>query len=92
LGAACLTHIYGVVFLFCKPRNIGYQVLRYLKTGTLPFKEYSEDWLINSKAYYLSIWEKDIGDGLIWKLLEDEGKRLSFWKKRGQQEQIDRPL
>jgi hypothetical protein len=44
-----LTHIYRVVFCFCKDKNIGYLVLRYLNTGALPFEEFSEDWLIDSE-------------------------------------------
>jgi len=45
-----LTHIYWVVFLFSKYENIGYMVLRYLNTGTLPFREFSEDWLFDGEA------------------------------------------
>jgi hypothetical protein len=42
-----LTHIYHVVFLFCKYEDIRYLVLRYLNTGMLPFEEFSEDYLFN---------------------------------------------
>ena len=38
-----LTHIYNVVFRFCELENIDYLVLRYLRTGLLPFEEFSED-------------------------------------------------
>jgi len=38
-----LTHTYGVVFRFCELENIDYMVLRYLRTGLLPFEEFSED-------------------------------------------------
>jgi hypothetical protein len=37
-------------FLFCKSKNIKYLVLRYLKTGALPVKEFSEDWLFHDNA------------------------------------------
>jgi hypothetical protein len=42
-----LTHTYTVVFRFCQPQNIEYQVLRYLNTGALPFEEFSEEWLFD---------------------------------------------
>jgi len=38
-----LTHTYRVVFQFCELDNIDYLVLRYLRTGLLAFKEFSED-------------------------------------------------
>jgi hypothetical protein len=38
-----LTHTYAVVFRFCELENIDYLVLRYLNTGALPLKEYSEE-------------------------------------------------
>jgi hypothetical protein len=37
------THTYAVVFHFCRLENINHLVLRYLNTGALPFKEFSED-------------------------------------------------
>ena len=38
-----LTHTYRVVFRFCELENIDYLVLTYLRTGLLPFKEFSEE-------------------------------------------------
>jgi len=45
-----LTHTYAVLFRFCKLENIDYLVLRYLNTGALPFKEYSEEWLFDGET------------------------------------------
>jgi hypothetical protein len=45
-----LTHIYAVVFRFCQLENIDYLVLRYLNTGALPYKEYSEEWLFDGET------------------------------------------
>jgi len=42
-----LTHTYRVVFCFCELENIGYPVQRYLNTSTLPFEEFSEEWLFD---------------------------------------------
>jgi len=44
-----LTHIYAVVFHFCKLENIDYLVLRYINTGALPFEEFSEEWLFDGE-------------------------------------------
>jgi hypothetical protein len=44
-----LTHTYAVVFRFCQLENIDYLVLRYLKTGVLPFEEFSEVWLCDEE-------------------------------------------
>jgi hypothetical protein len=41
------THLYAVGFRFCQYENIDYLVLRYLNTGALRFKEYSEEWLFD---------------------------------------------
>jgi len=38
-----LTHTYRVGLRFCELENIDYLVLRYLRTGLLPFEEYSEE-------------------------------------------------
>jgi len=38
-----LIHTYEVVCCFAELENIDYLVLRYLNTGLLPFKEFSED-------------------------------------------------
>jgi len=38
-----LTHTYRVVYRFRELENIDYLVLRYLRTGLLPFEEISED-------------------------------------------------
>ena len=38
-----LTHTYRVVLRFCELENIDWLVLRYLRTGLLPFEEYSEE-------------------------------------------------
>jgi hypothetical protein len=45
LADARLTHIYKLVFHFCELENIDYLVLRYLNTGTSPFKERAKEWL-----------------------------------------------
>jgi hypothetical protein len=45
-----LTHTYAVVFRFCQLENIDYLVLRYPNTGTLPFEEFSEEWLYDDEA------------------------------------------
>jgi len=45
-----LTHTYLVVFCFCELEGIDYLVLRYLNTGTLPFKEFSEEWLFDGEV------------------------------------------
>jgi len=45
-----LTHTYAVVFRFCQLENIDYLVLRYLNTGALPYKEFSEEWLFDREA------------------------------------------
>jgi len=39
----CLTHTYRVVLRFCELEDIDYLVLRYLRTGLLPFEEFSEE-------------------------------------------------
>jgi hypothetical protein len=45
LEEARLIHTYQVVFHFCQLENIDYLVLRYLKTGALPFEEFAQKWL-----------------------------------------------
>jgi len=45
LAEAGLTRTYRDVFHFCELLNIDYLVLRYLNTGTSPFKESAEEWL-----------------------------------------------
>jgi len=45
-----LTHTYRVVLRFCELENIDYLVLRYLNTGALPYKEFSEEWLYDGEA------------------------------------------
>jgi len=45
-----LTHTYAVVFHFCELENIDYLVLKYLNTGTIPFEEYSEEWLFEGEV------------------------------------------
>jgi hypothetical protein len=44
------TRTYTVVCRFCQLENINYLELRYLNTGALPFKEYSEEWLFDNEA------------------------------------------
>jgi hypothetical protein len=44
------THTYAVVFGFCQLENIDYLVPRYLNTGALPFKEFSEEWLFDGET------------------------------------------
>jgi len=44
-----LTHIYWVVFCFCKDDNVGYLVVGYFNTGALPFEKLSGDWLFDSE-------------------------------------------
>jgi hypothetical protein len=81
-----------VVFRFCDLENIEYLVLRYLNTGTLPCEEFSEEWLFDGEGTFSSILAMVVGDGLIWKLVQDAGKWLSFRKKRGEKEKLDRRL
>jgi hypothetical protein len=50
LAEYSLTHIYAVVFPFCKYENIDYLVLRYLNVGALTFEEFSEQLLFNSEV------------------------------------------
>jgi hypothetical protein len=50
LEEARLTHTYQVVIHFCQLENIEYLVLRYLNTGTLPFKEWAEEWLFDGEV------------------------------------------
>jgi hypothetical protein len=50
LDEARLTHTYQVVFRFCQLENIDYLVLRYLKTGALPFEEWAEEWLFDGEV------------------------------------------
>jgi len=38
-----LRHTYWVVYRFCELENIDYLVLGYLRTGLLPFEEFSEE-------------------------------------------------
>jgi hypothetical protein len=45
-----LTFTYVVVFRICQPENIDYLVLSNLNTCTLPFEEFSEEWLFDGKA------------------------------------------
>jgi len=45
-----LTHTYRVVLRFSEPKNIDYLVLRYLKTGALPFEELSKEWLLDGEV------------------------------------------
>jgi hypothetical protein len=61
-----LTHTYAVVFRLCQLENIHYLVLRYLNTGTLPFKGYSEEWLFDGEVYSSSTSETAIATILIW--------------------------
>jgi len=51
LEEAHLTHTYQVVFCFCQLEDIDYLVLRYLNTGALLCKEFSEDWVFNGEAW-----------------------------------------
>ena len=50
LEAQYLTNIYQVVFCCCELENLDYLVLRYLITGGLPFKEFSEEWLFEDEV------------------------------------------
>jgi len=43
LEEQCLTHTYRVVYHFCELESIDYLVLRYLRTGLLPFEEFSPE-------------------------------------------------
>jgi hypothetical protein len=61
------THTYAVVFRFCQLEGIDYLVLRYLNTGTLPYKEFSEEWLFDGYTQPSSILETAIGTVSIWK-------------------------
>jgi len=46
-----LTHTYyQVVLRFHELENIDYLVLRYLRTGALPFEEISKEWLFDGEA------------------------------------------
>jgi len=45
-----LTHISAVVWLFVRSEGIEYLVLRYLRTGLLPFEEFSEEWSYDGEA------------------------------------------
>jgi hypothetical protein len=42
-----LTHSYTVVLCFCQGENIDFVVLQNLKTGALPFEEFSEEWFFD---------------------------------------------
>jgi len=48
-----LTHTYRVVFRFCELKNVNCLVLRYLNTGTVPFEEFSEEWLFDGEVEFL---------------------------------------
>jgi hypothetical protein len=63
-----------------------------LNTGALPFKEYSKEWLHQGEISSSSLFETVTGGTVIRKLLGEEGKRMSCWKKRGGKEKIDRRL
>ena len=43
LEEQCLYHISHVVLRYCELENFDYLVLRYLRTGLLPFEEFSEE-------------------------------------------------
>jgi len=45
-----LHHIYHVVFHFVQLENLDYLALRDLNTGLLPFKEFSEDLLLDEES------------------------------------------
>jgi len=47
-----LTHTYRVVLRFWELQGNDYLVLRYLKTGALPFEEFSEEWLFDGEVRY----------------------------------------
>jgi len=61
-----LTHTYAVVFRFCELENIDHLVLRYLNTGTLPYEEFSEEWLYEGEGKSSSILEPGSGTVSIW--------------------------
>jgi len=86
LEEARLTLTYWVVFHFCDQENIEYPVLRLLNIGALPFEEFTMDLLFDGVTWSSSIWVTVVGDDLIWQLLQEEGKWLSFGKRRGETE------
>ena len=45
-----LTHTYRVVLGLCELENIDYLVLRYLRTGLLPFEEFSDEWFFDDEV------------------------------------------
>jgi hypothetical protein len=83
------THIYRVVFAIGEYENIRFPVLPYLNTGALPLEEVSEDWWVDGKPWSSSSWAKGNEDGLIWKLLRNEGRRLSFRTRWGEKGELD---
>ena len=62
-----LTHTYTVVFCFCQLENIDYLVLRYLSTRTLPYEEFSEEWLFDGETESSSTSETGTGICSIWR-------------------------
>jgi len=69
-----LTHTYQVVFQFCELKNIGYLVLRCLKTIAKQYKEFCEEWLHDWELYSSYTLKKGFCIGSIWKLLLDGRK------------------
>jgi len=81
-----LTHTYRVVLHFCELENIDCLVLRYLRTGLLPFEEFSEDYLYNGPTPFTFIEETVFGTVTDWSLLLHRCKRLSLRIRRGKKE------
>jgi len=81
-----LIHTYQVVFRFVQLKNIDSLVLRYLNTGLLPFKEFSEDLLFDEEAWFISTEETVCGIGLDRKFSLFRNEKLSLRIRRGKKE------
>jgi len=81
-----LTHIYQVVVRLAQLENIDFLVLRYLRTGLLPFEEFSEDPWYDEGNRFISTEETVCGIGLGWEFLLFRNEKLSLRIRRGKKE------
>jgi len=72
-----LNHTYTGVLCVCQLENIDFLMLRYIKTGALPFEEYSEEWLSSGEVLSMGKSETAVGTISTWK-----DCRLRCWNSR----------
>jgi len=74
-------HTYRVVFHFCQLENIDYLVLWYLNTRTLPFEEWSEEWLFDREVQCTFILAMGTGGDLFSVALGQVSQEVESWDK-----------